>query len=372
MERDTRGAPLVNRDVPDRCLCPGRRSFHGRPGQLHLRRLPGKRGTIRSPPGRRSERAAGALIDRLAGKRRTIVGPDTILTLSIAGRTFINDDGKKNLPGGEIFTGPVEDSANGTIRYSYPAIYGGKEVADIRLRFEEGRVVEARAGRNEELLQSLLAMDDGAKRLGEFAFGTNPGITRFTRNASLTRRSPGRSTWRSARSYPTTGGQNQSAMHWEMVCDLRDGGGVWVDGKLFARDGRFNRVKRSCGSVEDRQRYPKERCESARCHGARCPPGQRVSAKATRYLARVREISRRSESCVHFLQSRHFPVIPRRGSPRSARYNLEIGVEGSRHLARWRGQRLLTSMTFRADHCYVATEWRTTEAEVLVLFTMWH
>ncbi len=181
-----------------------------------------------------------ALIASLAGKRQVrLVGPDTDLTFSIAGRTFINDDGKKNLPGGEIFTGPVEDSANGTIRYTYPATYGGKEVADVRLRFENGRVVEATAAKNEDLLHSLLALDDGAKYLGEFAFGTNPGITRFTRNVLFDEKIGGTVHLALGASYPATGGQNQSALHWDMVCDLREGGEVWVDGALFAKDGQF-------------------------------------------------------------------------------------------------------------------------------------
>ena len=181
-----------------------------------------------------------ALIARLAGKREVrLLGPDTDLTFSIAGRTFINDDGKKNLPGGEIFTGPVEDSANGTIRYTYLATYGGKEVADVRLRFEHGRVVEATAAKNEDLLHSLLAMDEGAKRLGEFAFGTNPGITRFTRNVLFDEKIGGTVHLALGSSYPATGGTNQSALHWDMVCDLRQGGEIWVDGALFAKDGAF-------------------------------------------------------------------------------------------------------------------------------------
>lgn len=180
------------------------------------------------------------LVDWLAGKETVrLVGPDTDLTLSIAGRTFINDDGKKNFPGGEVFTGPVEDSATGTIRFSFPATYHGKEVADVRLRFEQGKVVEARAGKNEELLHQLLGMDEGATRLGEFAFGTNPGVTRFTRNVLFDEKIAGTVHLALGASYPTTGGRNQSALHWDMVCDLRQGGEVYVDGHLFAKDGRF-------------------------------------------------------------------------------------------------------------------------------------
>jgi aminopeptidase len=180
------------------------------------------------------------IIERLKGKSEVrLVGPGTDLTLSIAGRTFINDDGKKNLPGGEVFTGPVEDSANGTITFSYPAVYGGKEVEGVRLRFEAGRVVEASAAKNEELLATLLATDEGAKRLGEFAFGTNPGITRFTRNTLFDEKIGGTVHLALGSSYPATGGTNQSAIHWDMVCDLRDGGEIRVDGALFAKDGQF-------------------------------------------------------------------------------------------------------------------------------------
>lgn len=181
-----------------------------------------------------------ALIARLSDKREIrLVGLDTDLTFSIAGRTWISDNGHKNMPGGEIFTGPVEDSANGTIRYTYPAVYGGKEVADVRLRFAAGRVVEASAGRNDDLLQSLLAMDEGARRLGEFAFGTNPGVTRFTRNVLFDEKIFGTVHLALGAGYPSTGSINQSALHWDMVCDLRQGGEVYVDGELFARDGQF-------------------------------------------------------------------------------------------------------------------------------------
>ena len=180
------------------------------------------------------------LVDRLTDKREIrLVGPDTDLTFSIAGRTWINDDGKKNMPGGEVFTGPVEGSANGTIRYTYPAVYGGKEVADVRLRFARGRVVEASASRNDELLQSLLAMDEGARRLGEFAFGTNPGVTRFTRNVLFDEKIAGTVHLALGAGYPATGSTNGSALHWDMVCDLRQGGEIYADGALFAKDGQF-------------------------------------------------------------------------------------------------------------------------------------
>jgi aminopeptidase len=188
------------------------------------------------------------LVDHLKGKKSVrVVARDTDLSLSVEGRTFINADGRKNFPDGEFFTGPVEDSVNGTIRYSFLAIFGGREVEDIRLRFEGGRVVEASAGRNNEFLQQMLDMDEGARRLGEFAVGNNYGIQRFTRNILFDEKIGGTVHLALGASYPDTGGVNQSALHWDMICDLRspenggsgDGGEVWVDGELFLKDGRI-------------------------------------------------------------------------------------------------------------------------------------
>lgn len=176
----------------------------------------------------------------LAGKQRVhLTGPGTDLTFSTAGRTWINDDGKKNFPGGEIFTGPVEDSAEGIIRFTFPAIYQGKEVAGIALRFAAGKVVEASAEKNEALLHSLLELDEGARRIGEFAFGTNEGVTKFTRNTLFDEKIAGTVHLALGAGYPSTGARNQSALHWYMVCDLRQGGTVDVDGKPMARDGKF-------------------------------------------------------------------------------------------------------------------------------------
>lgn len=180
------------------------------------------------------------LVDYLNGKKEIhILGPDTDLRLSVAGRTWINDDGTKNMPGGEIFTGPVEDSAEGTVRFSFPASYGGRTVEDVRLRFERGRVVEYSAGSNEEFLRNMLDMDDGARLLGEFAFGTNRSIRRFTRNTLFDEKIGGTIHMALGAGYPATGNHNVSALHWDMVCDLRGGSEVRVDGELFARDGVF-------------------------------------------------------------------------------------------------------------------------------------
>ncbi|MFN2432297.1 MAG: aminopeptidase [Gemmatimonadota bacterium] len=180
------------------------------------------------------------LIEWLAPRRELrLVGPDTDLTLSIEGRTFINAYGDSNFPDGEIFTGPVEESANGTVRFAYPATAGGREVEDIRLWFEQGRIVKATASKNEEYLLKMLDTDAGSRRLGELGIGTNFGITRFTRNTLLDEKIGGTVHLAVGRSYPETGGRNASAIHWDMVCDLRRGGEILVDGQVFAKDGTF-------------------------------------------------------------------------------------------------------------------------------------
>ncbi|NLA59003.1 MAG: aminopeptidase [Firmicutes bacterium] len=164
---------------------------------------------------------------------------DTDLRLRVKGRTWENCDGKMNFPDGEVFTSPIEDSVEGYIRFSFPGIYSGKEVEDIRLTFREGRVVEASAARGEELLLSLLDTDDGARRVGEFAIGTNPGITKFTRNMLFDEKIGGTIHLALGNSYFETGGQNKSGIHWDMLCDMRDGGEIYADGRLIYRDGRM-------------------------------------------------------------------------------------------------------------------------------------
>ncbi|HEX6779368.1 MAG TPA: aminopeptidase [Ktedonobacterales bacterium] len=182
-------------------------------------------------------------VDWLKGKKRVrILGRDTDLSLSIEGRTFINSDGKRNFPSGEFFTGPVEDSAEGTIRYTVPSAHSGRVVQDIRLRFHQGEVVEATAAQGQEFLEQMLKMDDGARWLGEFAFGNNFGITRGIANTLFDEKIGGTVHLALGNSYPETGGKNASALHWDMVCDLRPeagGGEVWVDDTLFLKDGRL-------------------------------------------------------------------------------------------------------------------------------------
>lgn len=178
------------------------------------------------------------LVDWLKGRKRVhIVGPDTDLTLGIEGRTFINSDGHENFPDGEIFTGPEESVTEGCVRFTYPAVDSGREVEDVRLWFEGGKVVKASAAKNEAFLLSMLDTDAGARRLGEFAIGLNPDITRFTKNVLFDEKISDTIHMAVGAAYPETGGVNRSAIHWDMVCDLRQGGQVWVDGEPFYVDG---------------------------------------------------------------------------------------------------------------------------------------
>jgi aminopeptidase len=180
------------------------------------------------------------LIDWLSDKKEVrIAGPNIEMTLSIDGRTFISDEGRRNMPGGEIFTGPVEESVNGWVHFTYPAIHGGREVEGIELRFEQGKVVEARARKNEAYLHSVLDTDPGARYLGEFAIGTNHGIDRFTRSILFDEKIGGTLHMAVGAGYPESGSQNKSAVHWDMICDMRDGGKIWVDDELFYDSGRF-------------------------------------------------------------------------------------------------------------------------------------
>jgi aminopeptidase len=180
------------------------------------------------------------IVDWLKRKERVrVIGPETDLHLSIAARVFINSDGRHNMPSGEVFTGPVEDSVEGHICFSYPAIHQGREVMGVRLWFEGGRVVKASAEKNEEFLLQTLDTDEGSRYVGEFAIGTNEGITRFTRQILFDEKISGSFHMAVGAGYPETGSKNESAVHWDMICDMRDGGEIWVDDELLYRDGRF-------------------------------------------------------------------------------------------------------------------------------------
>jgi aminopeptidase len=168
-----------------------------------------------------------------------IVGPDTDLRLSVDGRTWIAADGRYNMPDGEVFTSPVETETEGVIRYTFPAIYHGREVEDVRLRFEGGRVVHAEAARGDDYLNTLLDMDEGARILGEVAFGLNYEIDRFTRNILFDEKIGGTMHLALGSAFPQAGGVNTSGLHWDMICDLREDGEVYADGELIWKAGRF-------------------------------------------------------------------------------------------------------------------------------------
>ena len=179
-------------------------------------------------------------VDYLAGKEQVrLQGPNIDLELCIAGRSFINSDGRRNMPSGEIFTGPVEDSVNGWVRFSYPAIVGGRAVSGIELKFVDGVVSEASAEQNEDLLQAQLDTDAGARYLGEFAIGTNFGISQFTGSILYDEKIGGTVHMASGMGYPETGSLNKSAVHWDMICDMREDSKISVDGELFYKDGEF-------------------------------------------------------------------------------------------------------------------------------------
>jgi aminopeptidase len=180
------------------------------------------------------------LIGRLEEAREIrILGPETDLTLSVAGRKFLNSAGRRNMPCGEVFTGPVEDSAHGTVYFGIPAAVAGREISGARLRFEEGKVVEASAEKGEEYLMSLLDADAGARYLGELGIGTNYNIPRASANVLFDEKLGGTVHLAIGRSYAETGGKNDSSVHTDLVCDLREGGALYADGELIQEDGRF-------------------------------------------------------------------------------------------------------------------------------------
>jgi len=166
------------------------------------------------------------------------VGPGIELTLCVDGRKWINDDGHYNMPGGEVFSAPIEDSVEGWVEFDYPAIWRGVEVEGIRLVFKKGAVVEAYARRGEEFLKKMLEADEGAKRLGEIAFGLNYNITRFTKEILFDEKIGGTIHMALGAAYPETGGRNLSAIHWDMIKDMRKHK-VYADGDLIYENGYF-------------------------------------------------------------------------------------------------------------------------------------
>ncbi len=180
------------------------------------------------------------LIGRLAPAREIrIESAGTDLRLSVEGRTWVNSDGRRNMPSGEVFTGPRERSANGTIHFDVPSRGRGADVSGVEIRFRDGEVAAARATVGDEHLQAALATDRGARHLGELGIGTNTGIDRATGSTLLDEKIAGTVHLALGSSYPETGGVNSSALHWDLICDLRKGGQLSVDGDVLICDGAF-------------------------------------------------------------------------------------------------------------------------------------
>jgi aminopeptidase len=180
------------------------------------------------------------VIEWISGRNQVALrGPNVDLTLSIKDRVFKNSCGLHNLPDGEIFTGPVENSANGWVRFTYPAVYQGQVVDGVELRFEAGKVVQATAKKNEAYLHKMIASDAGSCYLGEFAIGTNFQIDRFTKSILFDEKIGGTFHIALGAGYPETGSVNKSIIHWDMICDLRTDSEIRVDGDLMYRNGQF-------------------------------------------------------------------------------------------------------------------------------------
>jgi aminopeptidase len=179
------------------------------------------------------------IVDWLAGKRSVRVeGPRTDLRFSIEGRNFINSDGKRNFPSGEVFTSPVHESVEGHIYFDYPSSYNGRTAQGVDVTFENGVVTQASAEVGDDYLQAMLALDDGARRLGEFAIGTNVGIDRPTRNVLFDEKIAGTIHCALGNAYPNAGGTNKSAIHWDIVKGMH-AGRVTVDGETLYENGKF-------------------------------------------------------------------------------------------------------------------------------------
>lgn len=186
--------------------------------------------------------AAGqqAAVDFLSTKDQVVLrGPNVDLRLSIKGRKFQNSIGRYNMPDGEIFTGPVEESVNGWVKFTYPAIHDGVAVEGAELTFSNGRVETAKAGKNQAYLLKMLDSDAGSRFLGEFAIGTNKDINRFTGNILFDEKIDGSFHMALGAGYPDTGSRNRSAIHWDMICDMRQDSEILADGQPFYKNGHF-------------------------------------------------------------------------------------------------------------------------------------
>ncbi len=186
------------------------------------------------------EKEQAEIVNRIEGHDKVkLMGPNVDLSLSIKGRKFRNSSGQHNMPDGEIYTGPVESSVNGWVKFTYPAVSQGRIVEGVELTFEKGRVVNATADKGQEFLLTMLETDVGARYLGEFAIGTNFEINRFTRNILFDEKLGGTFHVALGMGYPETGSLNTSIIHWDMICDMRKDSEIRVDGVVFYRDGKF-------------------------------------------------------------------------------------------------------------------------------------
>jgi aminopeptidase len=174
-----------------------------------------------------------------AGHRVRLTGKDTDLRFSVAGRTWLAADGRINMPDGEIMTAPVEDSVEGEIYFEFPGVLSGRLVRDIRLRFKAGKLVEATSSTNQDFLRSVLSSDAGAGIVGEFAMGTNMAVDRFCKDILIDEKIGGTVHLAMGRSYPECGGRNTSAIHWDIVKDIRSEGAVFLDDRPVLKNGEF-------------------------------------------------------------------------------------------------------------------------------------
>jgi aminopeptidase len=189
---------------------------------------------------RKAEKEHEKSIKWIEGKNQVVLrGPNVDLTLSVKGRKFMNSCGTHNMPDGEIYTGPVEESVNGWVRFTYPAIYGGVAVEGAELTFSNGRITRASAVKNQDYLLRMVETDAGARYLGEFAIGTNFEIDKFTGQILFDEKIGGSFHMALGAGYPETGSKNKSSIHWDFICDLRTDSEILVDGQLFYKNGKF-------------------------------------------------------------------------------------------------------------------------------------
>lgn len=171
------------------------------------------------------------------GKRVRVIGKNTDLSFSTIGRSWEAADGHINMPDGEIATAPVEGSVNGWISFDFPAVLGGRLVEDISLHWEEGKLIEATSRTNQDFLQAVIKTDSGASIIGEFAIGINPALNRFSNDILLDEKIGGTIHIALGRAYPGVGGVNQSAIHWDIIKDMRQEGQIYLDDQLIFNNG---------------------------------------------------------------------------------------------------------------------------------------